>query len=168
MAGVFALLVLGFGIFQFWLNELNTNRRKLYELRYDTYKEFIFLLDQVSETLNMEMTTNEISNVYELVSRLMNNVNKINSTINMNRDFLFPDIQLKLETKAVEDILEKLLLRTDKFRLGLENANKEGKEVARDFLQSIERMNWHNEIREHLKELHNKKYDFYRVLRNYL
>jgi len=168
IVGVLAFLALGFGIFQYWLSELNTDRRKLFELRYDTYKEFILLIDQVSDTLNMEMTGNEINNVYELVSRLMNNINKINSSINMNRDFLFPDIHLKSESKEIKDILEKILLQTDQFRQGLENANKEGKEVAREFLQSIEKMNWHNEILEHLKKLHNKKYDFYRILRTYI
>ncbi len=49
-----------------------------------------------------------------------------------------------------------------------EKANREGKDLSRDFLHTHDRMLWHNEIRELLDELHTNKYDFYRLLRNYM
>jgi hypothetical protein len=167
IAGIFVSLALGFGIFQLWINEINIDRRKLYEWRYETYKEIVLQIDEISETLNLKMTGDEIGSVHNLVSRLMNHVNRINSAVAINSDFLFPDLQLKPETKSIVMIVENILTRTDEFRMKFEDANQGGREIAHDFLQSMERMQWHNEIREHLTELHLNKYEFYRILRTY-
>jgi hypothetical protein len=168
ITGVFASLALGFGIFQFWLIELNTDRRKLYDLRYESYKEFVLQIERVSESLHIEMTGDEISSIHNLLSRLMNHLDRINSSIAMTSDYLFPDLHLKPETKSIVSIVGSILTKTNEFRLKVEKANREGKDVARDFLHSHDRMHWHNEIRELLDELHTSKYDFYRLLRNYL
>ena len=168
ITGVFASLALGFGIFQFWLNELNTDRRKLYDLRYESYKEFVLQIERISESLHIEMTGDEISSIHNLLSHLMNHLNRINSSIAMTSDYLFPDLYLKPETKSIVSTVGSILTRTNEFRLKVEKANREGKDLARDFLHSHDRMHWHNEIRELLDELHTSKYDFYRLLRNYL
>jgi len=168
ITGVFASLALGFGIFQFWLIELNTDRRKLYDLRYESYKEFVLQIERVSESLHIEMTGDEISSIHNLLSRLMNHLDRINSSVAMTSDYLFPDLHLKPETKSIVSIVGSILTKTNKFRLKVEKATREGKDVARDFLHSHDRMHWHNEIRELLDELHASKYDFYRLLRNYL
>ena len=168
ITGVFASLALGFGIFQFWLNELNTDRRKLYDLRYESYKEFVLQIERISESLHIEMTGDEIGSIHNLLSRLINHLNRINATVAMTSDFLFPDLHLKAETKSIVSTVGSILTRTNEFRLKFEKANREGKDVARDFLHSHDRMQWHNEIRELLDELHTSKYDFYCLLRNYL
>ena len=168
ITGVFASLALGFGIFQFWINELNTDRRKLYDLRYESYKEFVLQIERISESLHIEMTGDEIGSIHNLLSRLMNHLTRINSTIAVSSDFLYPDLRLKPETKAIVSIVGSILTRTNEFRLKFEKANREGKDIARDFLHSNDRMLWHNEIRELLNELHTSKYDFYHVLRSYL
>jgi len=168
ITGVFASLALGFGIFQFWLNELNTDRRKLYDLRYESYKEFVLQIERISESLHIEMTGDEIGSIHNLLSRLINHLNRINATVAMTSDFLFPDLHLKAETKSIVSTVGSILTRTNEFRLKFEKANREGKDIARDFLHSHDRMQWHNEIRELLDELHTIKYDFYRLLRNYM
>jgi hypothetical protein len=168
ITGVFASLALGFGIFQFWINELNTDRRKLYDLRYESYKEFVLQIERVSESLHIEMTGEELSSIHNLLSRLMNHLNRINSSIAMTSDYLFPELHLKAETKSIVSIVGSILTRTNEFRLKVEKANRQGKDLTRDFLHSNDRMRWHNEIRELLDELHTSKYDFYHLLRNYL
>ena len=65
-------------------------------------------------------------------------------------------------------IVGQILNRTNEFRLEIEKANREGKEIARDFLHSMDRMRWHNEIEELLNELHTSKHDFYRILKDQL
>lgn len=167
IAGILVSLSLGFGIFQLWINEINIDRRKLYEWRYETYKEIVLQIDEISETLNHKMTRDEIGSVHNLANRLMNNVNRINSAIAINSDYLFPDLQQKPETRSVAMIVENILTRTDEFRLKFEVANQGGREIAQNFLQSMERMKWHNEIREQLTELHLYKHEFYRTLRTY-
>ena len=168
ITGVFASLAMGFGIFQFWLNELNTDRRKLYDMRYESYKEFVFQIERISESMHIEMTGDEVGSIHNLLSRLMNHLDRINSTIAMSSDLLFPELHLNPETKSMVSIVGNILTKTNEFRLKVEKANREGKDIARDFMHSHDRMRWHNEIRELLNELHTSKYDFYRLLRNYL
>ncbi len=168
ITGVFASLAVGFGIYQFWLNELNTDRRKLYDMRYESYKELVLQIERISESMHIEMTGDEVGSIHNLLSRLMNHLDRINSTIAMTSDFLFPDLHRKTETKSIVSIVGNILTRTNEFRLKVEKANREGKDLTRDFLHSHDRMQWHNEIRELLNELHTSKYDFYHLIRNYL
>ncbi|MDQ1770435.1 hypothetical protein GQR60_03235 [Labilibaculum sp. A4] len=167
-AGIFSILGLGFGIFQFWMNEINTTNRKLFDLRYETYKDFIFLIDSILETLNNEMKIPKSKNIHGFVSSLMNQINRIGSSVNMNKDYLFPGLHLKPEVKKVESILSKILKRTDEYRHNIEKAWKEDDESIKDFTESIENMNWHNDVRDELKILHKEKYNFYKALRKYL
>ena len=168
ITGVFASLAMGFGIFQFWLNELNTDRRKLYDMRYESYKEFVLQIERISESMHIGMTGDEVGSIHNLLSRLMNHLDRINSSIAMSSDLLFPGLHLSPETKSMVSIVGNILTKTNEFRLKVEKANREGKDIARDFMHSHDRMLWHNEIRELLNELHTSKYDFYRLLRNYL
>ena len=168
ITGVFASLALGFGIFQFWLNEINTDRRRLYDMRFESYKEFVLQIERVSESMHIEMTGDEVGSIHNLLSRLMNHSDRINSSIAMSSDLLFPGLQLHPETKSVVGIVGNILTKTNEFRLKVEKATREGKDISRDFMHSHDRMRWHNEIRELLNELHASKSAFYGILRNYL
>jgi hypothetical protein len=158
------LLGLGFGVFQFWITQLNAKKRRLLDLRYDSYKEFILLVDKISDTLNIEMTNTSPINIHGLISQLMNQVNRLSSSVNINKDYLFPGIHLKPEAMEIKTILETILRLTDEYRLNVEKASRDEKNIV----EPLENIIWHNKIRDLLKELHNKKYEFYRVLRTYL
>ena len=168
ITGVFASLALGFGIFQFWIQELNDVKRKLYDMRYEAYKDFVLQIESISESLHIELIGDEISSIHNLLNRLIHYLNRINTTIAISSDSLFPGLQLAPETKSVLHIVGNILTKTNGFRLKIEKANRQGKEVARDFLQSGDRMRWHNEIGELLNELHTTKHDFYRILKDRL
>jgi hypothetical protein len=168
ITGVFASLALGFGIFQFWLHELYNAQRKLYDMRYEAYKDLVFQIERISESLQIEMIGDEIGSIHNLLSRLINHLNRINTTIAISSDSLFPDLHLKPETKSVLSIVGNILTKTNEFRLKIEKANRQGKEIARDVLQSQDRMHWHNEIGELLDNLHTRKHDFYRILTDQL
>jgi hypothetical protein len=168
ITGVFASLALGFGIFQFWLNEINNERQKLYDMRYEAYKDLVLQIERISESLHIELTGDEIGSIHNLLNRLINHLNRINTTIAISSDSQFPDLHLKQETKSVLNTVGNILAKTNEFRLKIEKANRQGREVARDFLDSQDRMQWHNEIGELLNELHTSKHDFYRILRDHL
>jgi hypothetical protein len=168
ITGVFASLALGFGIFQFWLHELYNAQRKLYDMRYEAYKDLVFQIERISESLHIEMIGDEIGSIHNLLSRLINHLNRINTTIAISSDSLFPDLHLKPETKSVLSTVGNILTKTNEFRLKIEKANRQGKEIARDVLQSQDRMHWHNEIGELLDNLHTRKHDFYRILTDQL
>lgn len=168
ITGVFASLALGFGIFQFWINEINNDRRKLYDMRFEAYKDFVLQIERISESLHIEMIGDEIGSIHNLLSRLINHLNRINTTVAISSDSLFPDLHLAPETKSVLKIVGNILAKTNEFRLKIEKANRQGKEVARDFLDSQDRMHWHNEVGDLVNELHTSKHAFYRVLRDHL
>ena len=134
ITGVFASLALGFGIFQYWLDEINTDRRKLYDLRYEAYKDLVFQIERISDALHIEMIGDEIGSVHNLLSRLIHYLNRINTTLAIGSDSLFPDLHVQPETKAVTGIVGNILTRTNEFKLEVEKANREGKVIARDFL----------------------------------
>ncbi|MDF1576695.1 MAG: hypothetical protein P1P86_16030 [Bacteroidales bacterium] len=167
ITGVFASLALGFGIFQFWLQELNNDMRKRYDMRYEAYKDLVLQIERISESLHIEMIGDEIGSIHNLLNRLINHLNRINATIAISSDSLFPDLHLAPETKSMLGIVGKILAKTNEFRLKIEKANRGGKEIARDFLQSQDRMHWHNETGELLNQLHTGKLDFYRILRDH-
>jgi hypothetical protein len=168
ITGVFASLALGFGIFQFWIQELNNEKRRLYDMRYEAYKDFVLQIERISESLHIELTGDEIGSIHNLLSRLINHLNRINATIAISSDTQFPDLHLAPETKSILGIVGNILAKTNEFRLKIEKANRQGKEIARDFLHSQDRMRWHNEIGELLDELHTRKHEFYRLLKDHL
>ncbi len=168
LAGVIGSLGISFGVFQFWINIVISKQRKLFDLRYSEYKDYINNIDSISAILNNEMTYTNPIDVHGLVSTLMTQINRFRSSITINKDYLFSGIDKTPEAQKVKVILDKILTRSDKFRVGIENAQVEEKVVAKDFLESIEKMNWHNEIRKHLGELNDAKNEFYKVLRKHL
>lgn len=166
ITGVFAALALGFGIFQFWIQEINDEKQKLYDMRYEAYKDFVLQIERISESLNIELIGDEIGSIHNLLSRLINHLNRINATITISSDSLFPDLHHTPETKSILTIIGNIMTKTNEFRLKIEKANRESKEIARDFLHSQERMRWHNEIGELLNELHTSKHKFFRLLKD--
>lgn len=168
ITGVFASLALGFGIFQFWVQEINEEKRKRYDMRYEAYKDFVLQIERISESLHIELTGDEIGSIHNLLSRLINHLNRINATITISSDSLFPGLNLAPETKSVLHIVGNILTKTNQFRLNVEKANRTGKEMAIDFLQSQDRMRWHNEIGELINELHTSKHAFFRLLKDHM
>lgn len=166
ITGVFASLALGFGIFQFWIQEINEERRKLYDMRYEAYKDFVLQIERISESLHIELTGDEVGSIHHLLSRMINHLNRINATITISSDSLFPGLNVAPETKSVLHIIGNILTKTNQFRLKIEKATRAGKETARDFLQSQDRMLWHNEIGEMIHELHTSKHAFFRLLKD--
>lgn len=165
LTGVIALMGLGFGIFQFWMSEINNDRRKNYELRFDAYKEIVSLIQSVSETINDAMTSKEIIEVHGLVGKIMNQVNRIDVIMHIYNDFLFAEIYETTESKKVLEILEKILRRTDQFRFDIEKA--ENYNNMKEFFEYIKKSDWHNEMREILKDLHKEKYNLFKKLRSH-
>ena len=164
---IISYLGFGFALFQFWFNHITTEKRRTYDMRYNGYKEVICQIDSVAETLNEELSSNRIVEVYGLLAKLTNQINKLASTLNEFNHYLFPKINETKESKIIEDIMEKIIRRTDSYRIAIEKQIKLGNPDGNNFLETVEAMNWHNEILKHLKELHQNKYKLYRCLREY-
>jgi len=91
ITGVFASLALGFGIFQFWIQELNDEKRKRYDMQFEAYKDLVLQIERISESLHIELIGDEIGSIHNLLSRLINHLNRINATITIAVIFCSPD-----------------------------------------------------------------------------
>lgn len=162
-----AILAVTFGTIQFWISEINNKKRREFDLRYESYKDFVLIIDSISETINQEMV-NQTQNPHAIVSKLMNLINQFGSATKMNSDYLFSGMAKNKETVKVSDILEKILFRTDKFRKEIDDAvNKNPDPTSILLVTTIGQMNWHNDTREYLKELNSCKHSFYKIVRDY-
>lgn len=169
ITGIFTILGLTLGIFQFWVSEVNNKIRLDYELKYEAYKELNRTIQAISENLNIEMGKDSEINPHGLVTALMNLINQFQDTVKTNDDFLFAGLQYRPGFNALSKITFKIVERTDKMRKSIEDIQK--KSISDEGLNAvmvIERMNWHNDTRALLGELHDKKYDFYKEVKGYL
>lgn len=168
ITGIISILGLSFGIFQFWINELNIDRRKKFDLRYNTYKEIENLIELLTETINNRMIDSEKENIHSFLSSIMNQINRILSILNINDRYLFPEIFKQSEAIELKALLEKILNSTNRYRINVEKELREKSPDMREYYKYIESVNWHNDLRELLIDLHSSKLKFYKTLRGYL
>lgn len=168
ITGIISILGLSFGIFQFWINELNIDRRKKFDLRYNTYKEIENLIELLTETINKRMIDSEKENIHSFLSSIMNQINRILSILNINDRYLFPEIFKQSEAIELKALLEKILNSTNSYRINVEKELREKSPDMREYYKYIESVNWHNDLRELLIDLHSSKLKFYKTLRGYL
>lgn len=142
ITGIFTILGLTLGIFQFWISEVNNKIRLDYEIKYEVYKELNRAIQAISENLNIEMGKDTEINPHGLVTALLNLINQFQDAVKANDDFLFPGLQYKPGFKAVSEITSKILGRADKMRKNIEDYQKKGpNEAGLDMVTLIERMN---------------------------
>ena len=167
ITGVITILGLGFGVFQFWIVEINSNNRRLSELKYNEYRQLFMQIESIPELLNKEMMNDAIDSHY-LVSSLINQINRVVSLINTNNSYLFTRLADLEATKNLKKVLEKILGAADKCRFEIEKAHEKKSPQAIDLIQIFETIKWHNNTRDYLSELHSVKYAFYAKLIKYL
>ncbi len=160
-------LALIIGVFQIVLNQINQKRTKLFELRYQEFKNQLDLIQRITDLINDSMTGYSTVEVHGLVGQILNLVNEFISFNRFQNEFLFKNITSKEATKRVREILEKILERTDIFRKQIDDTNKKDS-VINDIAIQVHQMNWHNDIREHLKELHEHKDGYLNELKSFL
>lgn len=90
IAGILSILGLGFVLFQFWFNHITTGKRKIYDMRYVAYKEIIHQFNEIIDTLNAQLTVSEYIKISDLLVKLMNQLTRLVSTINVENNYLFP------------------------------------------------------------------------------
>lgn len=167
IAASISYLGFGFALFQFWFNHIISKERMVFELRYSTYKEIIKIIDTISETVNEELSAGQIIQAYDMLCKLTNQINKLASTLNECDQHLFINISKEKEAIRIMEIFDKIIRRTDKFRIAVESTMNKSTIEALNFIETIEAMNWHNDMRLYLNELHTEKYPFYAKFREY-
>ena len=167
IAGIIASLGLGLGLFQFWLTEINNKRRQDFKLKYEVYKELTRTIQSITEILNTEMASGTDINPHGLVTSLLNLINQFQDVVKINDDFLFPGLQYKDSFKKLTTIAEAILVKADKLRKEIETLENKDNPRNIDLGKMALRMNWHNETRELLKNLHSQKYEFYKEVKKY-
>lgn len=167
LAGVISSLGLIIGIFQIWLNQVNTKRNKIFQLRYNEYQHQFDLINQLSKTLNKNMTSQGLENVHGLVSEIMTITNEVITFNRFQSNFLFPKIKDSEPSLKMKELLAKLLGRTDQLRKKIDDVEKKD-DGMKEVVKLIEEMNWHNEVREILSKINENKDSYFKELSTYL
>jgi len=147
-----------FSVIQFWVNSIRHRTDFLRNMRYDEYKRVREITNRFFNLLSENM--GEKHDIHLLSRQLMDIKNELVVIIQMTNKSLFKDI---LKNESVVEFGKKsdeLLARTDKLRFDLDTLH-EKKNTFGDvfnFAIEVEIMNWHNEVREMIKELHELKY----------
>lgn len=163
LAALIPLLALMVGVFQILLNQINQKRNKLFELRYQEFQNQITLLQKITNLISENMTNYSIINIHGLVSQLMNLLNEFINFNRFQKEFLFKGITEKESAKKLRDILRKILEKTDEFRKQIDDNNKNESATIKTY-----QIKWHNDIKNHLKELNKKEYDYLNELKSFL
>ena len=162
IVGIISYYGLVFGIFQFTINQINIRNRRLYDLRLSTYRELIKQIDTIIQTINDKLGTTDEFDFHGYVTKLLNLINQFTLYCRTYQDLIFPGLSKTKEFQFVRDIMYDVLETTDKFRKAID--------VGKDseIYKSFKRIDWHNEIRQKLKDLHEKKYDYFNLIRKYI
>lgn len=168
VAAILASFGLLFGVIQILINEIRRRREFFQQRRYEEYKYVRSLIQSFTNELNDNMTHDP--DPYRLENRLLNINNELSAALNTSNSRLFPGIIDDAECKKVEGYINDILLRTSKFRKEFDDTKNKAKPNSDDIeipLKIIS-MNWHNDIRDAFKKLHNTKYDLFKFCEKYI
>lgn len=148
-----------FGFFQVFLNISMQGVRNKVQLRHAEYKELGKVLNGISELLNENMMKE--LNIHGLANSLLNRINEFKGFIENNGNYLFPGIHNNKVAKETRDELHAIFARTDRFRKELETSQD------KDMERMIFEMNWHNDVRENLKQFNDLKSKLMKEVQTY-
>ena len=165
IAAVISCLGICLGLFQFSITQINSRKKRYFDLRYAFCQQIVQKVEMVIQTLHGNMTSKEIKNPHGLVTSLMNLTNELAVANNVEGEYLFPGLKHQPSSKELHINLLEILKKTDEFRITIEKSypNPSQKEDTLFFSQLV----WHNDIKELLVKLNSIKYDYYRTLQQY-
>lgn len=165
VGGVLSVIGSGFTLFQFGYNNITTNKRRLYDLRYTAYKEILQLVEKLAETLHEELGKAKRTKVDTLCFNVSNQVNRINSAITEYDSHLFPKLKVSDEAIKFIELIIQISSTTISFKTEIFCADI----MAYDELDIMNiDGDWFNSIAGYTDNLQEIKYHFYAKLREYL
>lgn len=163
-------LGLVFAAFQVVLNIKIQAIRNKAALRHTEYKDFLKLLNSISELMINEMINKP--NVEGLVSTLLNKKNEVISFIVSNDNYLFNGIKDNEIIKETLYAVEDLSVRTDKYRAELDEIEKIRRSMQGNVYNpnrdNLLLMTWYNDVNEILKKFHELKHQALREIQKYI
>jgi len=163
IAGIISTLGIGFAIFQFWIGEINTDKRRLYDLRFNAINEInknCILLISLIDKYRATKVVNKDEVYYEMNSK----INTLNICLANNLLFLFPEVIEKEEYKNFLKLTTEFSYITTHFRnTSIEDSNNE--KILDDNQMKIA---WNNGMYDNLLKFAKADSDLYKLLRNYL
>lgn len=163
VGGVISVSGLGFTLFQFGYNNTTTNKRRLYDLRYNAYKDIVLQVDTILDNININLSLRDSRDMQNFTTMLMNQMNRFSSIMSVNTYFLFQEINKTQEATSIKEVLSKILDSTETYKNKLIDEAK-----GNEALENIFLLNWHNEMSKNVLELLNVSEEFYCKIREYL
>ena len=150
-----------FSVIQFWVNSIRHRDDYIRNMRYEEYKRVREITNRFFNTLSENM--GEEHNIHLLSRQLMDIKNEFVVIMQITNKSIFKNI---LQNERIIEFGKKsdlILERTDKLRYDIDKL-REKKGTRGDVLNfavEVEIMNWHNEVREIIKDLHELKYHLF-------
>jgi hypothetical protein len=148
-----------FAVFQFVFTQLNSRKKKYFDLRYAFYKETIRQLQTICEIVQ-EGPLRDVK-PEDVIHKLMAAANEFRVATHAGEEFLFPGLLKLRATHKVNEHIQAMVRRTAVFHASVANDDS-------DHNVFIESMNWHNEVREPLSVLIEVKHHYFAAVRQYL
>ncbi|MCG8697895.1 MAG: hypothetical protein MI922_07555 [Bacteroidales bacterium] len=126
-------------------------------------------IESIQNLLSSHMIQSNVNtDVLGILSDVMAKSKTFISFINVNNDFLFPDIETKESSNRLNTVLKQIIRSLDEFRKNIEDLNNSQDEIFIENASKLFLVNWHNSTKKCLDDLISVKYDFYKDLQKYL
>ena len=126
-------------------------------------------IESIQNLLSSHMIQSNVNtDVLGILSDVMAKSKTFISFINVNNDFLFPDIETKESSNRLNTVLKQIIRSLDEFRKNIEDLNNSQDEIFIENTSKLFLVNWHNSTKKCLDDLISVKYDFYKDLQKYL
>lgn len=155
-------IIASFGILfsgiQFWMGSIRGKKEFIKTMRYEEYKRTRELINRFFNYLSDNM--GEENDIHLLDRQLVSVKNELAVIIQTTNNSIFKGIKDVEEVKKFGIVSDEIITLTDKLRYDIDKYNQQRKKVGQtiDFTIEVKIMNWHNDIRENIKELHELKY----------
>ncbi|MEA2105508.1 MAG: hypothetical protein U9P82_02145 [Bacteroidota bacterium] len=108
-------------------------------------------------------------NPNEIATKLINIQNEISVLINTTSEWIFPKLNFTEESKKLYELTKNILDLTSKFGKEFKNIIRDNSEFNQQtLLIELERIKWHNSVKNLLGKIHRMKYKLFSLIPNYL
>ena len=160
-----SILGVGFTIFQFWVSELNTKRRRDYNLKYQAYIELNNAIQNITDNYIIGMNQKENIDVQLLDSNIAMQVNRTFQILGSNINFLFKGIMKNKDYYEINIILNSILEVTSTYRNSIDKYTPDNEKNNGKYL---DRRIWFEAMAKNLIELYNCQNRFCSLLESKL
>lgn len=158
---IMSTLALAFSYYQLYFNKIDTERRRIYDLRFQSISNFNREGRDVMEIFNYYRSQNEFD-INNLLAQTVNKINRLKISTALSIDLLFNEIVDKEEYKLYKESLDNIVKETDALKMREVLTKQTNKD--RDLHIRI----WNNNMEKLIIDFYKCEENLYNVFKEYL